>query len=207
MNHQQKKLMLLGVIIIALLVPISLGVMLFQQMAPELPKAAPKQEVVTTGSKGRYYKHKATPREEKEKAAFDPFADSRRLEGMQGIPDTYKVYGSLGEDYTVAVDANTGDILVYDALNQTGVNTTSVEGKQLIQELSDLNRVAITMSPEEQENLASYTQATVAAMMGTGDVGDMLDARSQFGLSNGPGTAVAGASSKSTVSAAPKSCA
>ena len=129
--------------------------------------------------------------------AFDPFADSRRLEGMQGIPDTYKVYGSLGEDYTVAVDANTGDILVYDALNQTGVNTTSVEGKQLIQELSDLNRVAITMSPEEQENLASYTQATVAAMMGTGDVGDMLDARSQFGLSNGPGTAVAGAQGSS----------
>lgn len=105
--------------------------------------------------------------EEEEAPEFNPFESAERVD-MERVPDGYDVYGQLGEDYAVAIDPETGDMLVYDALTQTGINTTSVEGKQFIKKLVDLNNQARNMSDQEREWVGNYTQAALNFAMSGG---------------------------------------
>ncbi len=60
---------------------------------------------------------------------------------MSGLPSNYKVEATV-EDFTLAVDPETGEMMVYDGIAGVGINTTSVEGQMLVKEMMDMAKEA-----------------------------------------------------------------
>ncbi len=60
---------------------------------------------------------------------------------MPGLPENYKIEATV-EDFTLAVDPETGEMMVYDGIAGVGINTTSVEGQMLVKEMMDMAKEA-----------------------------------------------------------------
>ncbi len=72
----------------------------------------------------------------------------------KGIPSHYQVQGTVGNQYTVAIDPETGEMVVQDTEADVGTNTTSVEGKRV-----ELAKDMLNMERYAEENKASLSRA------------------------------------------------
>ena len=65
-------------------------------------------------------------------------------QASHALPDNYHEVGSVGEQYSVAIDPETGEMLVTDNEGGVGANTTSVQGSSmtLAQDMLDMEKYA-----------------------------------------------------------------
>lgn len=93
---------------------------------------------------------------------------------MEAIPAEYQVEGRVGDQYTVAVDPKTGDMLIHDSLGGVGMNTTSVEGQRIVKSLGEMSKaVDEAESRQAKQWFNGFSQKAVGYATGTASPSDL----------------------------------
>jgi len=149
-------------IALLLLIPLGVGVM-FLRGTDNQPTTRKEKNSLTSSTKQT--RSVTSPEILQLQALEDPGIPSRT------IPARYKVLGKVDDQYAVAQDPGTGEILIQDALGSVGNNNTSVDGDraQLAQDALNLDAYSkrMNLSPEAFNWLKKLSRTSIQLAFGT----------------------------------------